>query len=246
MMKIKNKKIDKKFKNININTIETIYFNKQADQWWKPDGAFKPLHRINLMRLDYILTHSNGLYGKTVLDVGCGGGLLSESMTKAGAKVVGLDISINTLKIAKSHALSQNLIIDYILETIEEHSLNHLNHYDVITCMELLEHVPDPLSIINSCNSIIKIGGSVFFSTINRTLKAWLLVIIGAEYILKIIPKGTHQFQKFITPSELLNWIDQTNLKETHISGIYYNPILNKCSLTKNIETNYIIHTKRY
>lgn len=239
-----NKKLNQNKKNI--DEIEINRFNAFALQWWNTKGIFKALHDINTTRLDYILRYSNGLFGKTVLDVGCGGGLLAESMTQAGAQVTGLDISIDSLLAAKSHALSQNLIIYYILETIEEHALNHINCYDIVTCMELLEHVPNPLSIVKACSSLIKIGGSVFFSTLNRTFKSWLFIIIGAEYILKIIPKGTHKFKKFISPSELLNWIDTTKLTGKNIMGISYNPITDQCKLSNDLSMNYILHTQRY
>lgn len=244
MRNIIYKKIISNFRNVNDKEIKQ--FNLFASQWWNADGIFQSLHHINTTRLNYIMQYSNGLFGKTVLDVGCGGGILSESMAKAGARVVGLDMSPDTLKIAKMHALSQDLTINYISETIEEHMLDHTSCYDIVTCMELLEHVPNPLSIIQACASVTKIGGSVFFSTLNRTLKSWLFVIIGAEYLLKIIPKGTHEFKKFITPSELLNWIDRTSLKEKNIVGIYYQPITNKCRLTTDISMNYILHTQRY
>lgn len=238
-----NKKTDQNIRNI--DTAEINQFNTIATQWWNPNGMLKSLHDINPIRLDYILKHSNGLFGKTILDIGCGGGLLTESMSREGAKVVGLDMSPDLILIAKTHALTQNLSIHYTLETIESHALTHSNHYDIVTCMEVLEHVPDPLSIIKACAQVIKKDGSIFFSTLNRTFKSWLFVIIGAEYILNLIPKGTHKFQKFITPSELLNWIDFTKLKEINITGLYYNPITNQCTLSKDISMNYMLHTKR-
>lgn len=244
MLNIIYKKSSKNFKNINDKEIKQFDFF--ASQWWNTNGAFKSLHYLNKIRLNYIIKYSNGLSGKTVLDIGCGGGILSESMAQAGAQVIGLDISSKSLAIAKTHALSQKLIIHYILETIEEHALKHTSYYDIVTCMELLEHVPDPKSIIHACSSVSKIDGSVFFSTINRTLKSLLFIIIGAEYILKLIPRGTHKFKKFITPSELLNWIDDTNLTVDNISGIYYQPITNTCKLTDDISINYILHAQRY
>lgn len=234
----------KNFKNINEKEIKQ--FDLFAEQWWNTNGIFKSLHCINTTRLNYIIKYSNGLFGKTVLDVGCGGGILSESMAQEGAQVTGLDISPNSLSEAKTHALSQNLIIHYILETIEKHALKHIHYYDIVTCMELLEHVPNPESIVRACSSVSKVGGSVFFSTINRTLQSWLFVIIGAEYIFNLIPKNTHNFKKFITPSELLTWIDLTNLQAKNISGIYYMPITNRCKLTDNINMNYMLYTQHY
>lgn len=244
MNNIINNKLNKHATNIDITEVNK--FNALANQWWKVNGIFKSLHDINAIRLDYILQYSNGLFGKTVLDVGCGGGVLAESMAREGAHVIGLDISLDSLLAAKSHALAQNLIIYYILETIEKHALKHKNCYDIVTCMEVLEHIPNPLSIIQSCSSVIKINGSVFFSTINRTIKSWLFIIIGAENVLQVIPKGTHTFKKFITPSELLNWIDKTELRAKHITGICYNPITNQCKLSANISMNYILHAQRY
>ncbi|URJ29922.1 bifunctional 2-polyprenyl-6-hydroxyphenol methylase/3-demethylubiquinol 3-O-methyltransferase UbiG [Blochmannia endosymbiont of Camponotus sp.] len=229
----------------NINKTKISKSNASTSQWWGPYNIFKPLHHINLTRFNYIIEHSNGLFGKKVLDVGCGGGILSESMAQAGAKVIGLDISTSALEAAKLHALNQNLNIHYIQETIKYHALNHIDYYDVITCMEVLEHVPDPISIVHACSTMIKIDGSVFFSTLNRTFKSWLLVIIGAEYFLRLIQKGTHNFNKFITPSELLEWIDSTTLEEQNITGLYYNPFTKKCALIHNIDTNYILHTQR-
>lgn len=243
MKNIINTKLNKNIKNI--DKIEVDRFNTLANQWWNTNGVFKSLHDINTIRLDYILKYSNGLFGKTILDVGCGGGLLTEKMVQEGAHVTGLDISAHSLLVAQSHALSNNLTIHYILETIEKHALNHANCYDIVTCMEVLEHSPNPSSIINACSSVSKKGGLVFFSTVNRTFKSWLFVIIGAEYIFRIIPIGTHKFKKFITPSELLTWIDTTKLKEKNIMGMCYNPITNQCKLSNNIDMNYILYTQR-
>lgn len=236
----------KKFKTKkNIDAKEINKFNKLASEWWNTSSSFKSLHHINTIRLKYILKHSNGLFNKKVLDVGCGGGILSESMAQEGAIVTGLDMSYISLKIAKKHATKKNLKINYIQETIETHAQYHINDYDIITCMEILEHVPDPFSIIQACAIIIKINGSIFFSTINRTFKSFFLAIIGAEYILRIIPKGSHNFNKFITPSELLNWIDNVGLEEESITGLYYNPFTKKILLTNNLQINYILHVQR-
>lgn len=237
----------KLYKNINnIDKTEMNRFNRLSTQWWNTQGIFQSLHDINITRLNYILEHSTGLFEKKVLDIGCGGGILTESMAREGANVTGLDISVNSLLVAQTHASSQNLVIHYILETIEEHALNHTNSYDIVTCMELLEHVPNPLSIVKACSSLSKIGGSVFFSTLNRTFKSWLFIIIGAEYIFRLMPKGTHTFTKFITPSELLGWIDLTELEAKNITGIFYNPITNHCKISNDISMNYILHTQRF
>lgn len=237
----------KKFINhtYNVDDQEINKFNTFASEWWNTSNIFKSLHQINLVRLNYILKNSNGLFNKKVLDVGCGGGILSESMAQEGAKVTGLDMSHVSLNIAKLHALNKNLKINYIQETIETHVQTYINYYDIITCMEILEHVPNPFSIIQACAIAIKKKGSVFFSTLNRTFKSWLFAIIGAEYIFRIIPKNSHNFNKFITPSELLNWIDLTALEEQNITGLYYNPLTKKILLTHNLNINYLLHTQR-
>lgn len=229
----------------NFDNKEVNKFDMLAAEWWNTSNVFQSLHHINTIRLHYIIQHSNGLSGKKILDVGCGGGILTESMAQQGAQVTGLDISYNSLHVAKSHALNKNLKINYIQETIEAHSIKYTQYYDVITCMEVLEHVPDPVSIIQSCATTVTAQGSVFFSTLNRTFKAWLFAIIGAEYFLHIIPKGNHNFNKFITPSELLDWIDSTVLEEKNITGLYYNPFNKKTALTHNVDINYFMHTQR-
>ncbi|UVK76929.1 MAG: bifunctional 3-demethylubiquinone-8 3-O-methyltransferase and 2-octaprenyl-6-hydroxyphenol methylase [Sodalis sp. Fle] len=228
----------------NVDPDEIAKFDDNTALWWNLDGKFKPLHRINPLRLDYILDRAGGLFGKKVLDVGCGGGILTESMAREGAKVTGLDMSSKSLAVARMHALKSGFIINYIQQTIEKHAQFHPNTYDVVTSMEILEHVPDPSSIVRATARLVKPGGEVFFSTLNRNLKAWLLAIIGAEYLLRIVPRGTHDINKFIKPAELLNWMDATPLREQHIIGLHYNPLKDRFSLGGNVDVNYMLHTR--
>ncbi|MDK9430459.1 bifunctional 2-polyprenyl-6-hydroxyphenol methylase/3-demethylubiquinol 3-O-methyltransferase UbiG [Gallibacterium anatis] len=229
--------------NKNIDQQELDKFSKMAATWWDLNGDFKPIHQLNPLRLNYILQHSNGLNGKKVLDVGCGGGILSESMAKSGANVTGIDMSPQPLAVAKQHAQDNNLIIDYQQSTIEDFLQQHqqlqAEKFDVITCMEMLEHVPDPLSIIRSCRELLKPDGVLFMSTINRTLKAWALVVIGAEYILKMLPKGTHDYEKFIKPAELLAYCDQVGLTCQQLKGYHYNPLTGNFWLNDDVSANY-------
>ncbi|MFU2126960.1 bifunctional 2-polyprenyl-6-hydroxyphenol methylase/3-demethylubiquinol 3-O-methyltransferase UbiG [Gallibacterium anatis] len=229
--------------NKNIDQQELDKFSKMAASWWDLNGDFKPIHQLNPLRLNYILQHSNGLNGKKVLDVGCGGGILSESMAKSGANVTGIDMSLQPLAVAKQHAQDNNLIIDYQQSTIEDFLQQHqqlqAEKFDVITCMEMLEHVPDPLSIIRSCRQLLKPDGVLFMSTINRTLKAWALVVIGAEYILKMLPQGTHDYEKFIKPAELLAYCDQVGLTCQQLKGYHYNPLTGNFWLNDDVSANY-------
>ena len=226
----------------NVDPHEIDKFSSVAARWWDQASEFQPLHRINPLRLDYILQHTNGLFGKKVLDIGCGGGILSESMAREGALVTGIDMAAEPLAVARLHALERNLQINYMQETVESHAEKFGQSYDIVTCMEMLEHVPDPESVVQSCAKLVKPGGHVFFSTINRNKKAWLLAIIAAEHILKMVPKGTHDAKKFIRPSELLSWIDKTSLQEQHIIGLHYNPISDKFWLGPNVDVNYMLH----
>lgn len=230
--------------NQNVDHSEIAKFEAVASRWWDLEGEFKPLHRINPLRLDYILTRSNGLFGKEVLDVGCGGGILSESMALAGANVTGLDMGAEPLEVARLHALESGAKLNYVQETVEAHADANPQRYDVVTCMEMLEHVPDPASVVAACARLVKPGGHVFFSTINRNNKAWLMAVFGAEYVLKMVPKGTHDIKKFIKPSELLSWIDRTPLFERHIIGLHYNPLSDHFKLGPNVDVNYMLHTQ--
>lgn len=231
----------------NVDQQEIAKFNAMAENWWDLNGEFKALHQINPLRLGYIQTHSNGIFGKKVLDVGCGGGILAESMAREGADVTGLDMSEQPLHVARRHALEHNIqTIRYIQETVENHADQHAGEYDVVTCMEMLEHVPDPASIIRACAKLVKPDGHVFFSTINRNNKAWLMMIVGAEYIARMVPKGTHDFDKFIRPSELINWINQAELQERDMIGLHYNPLFDSFKLGSNVDVNYMIYCNKF
>ncbi|ATV43574.1 bifunctional 2-polyprenyl-6-hydroxyphenol methylase/3-demethylubiquinol 3-O-methyltransferase UbiG [Pectobacterium brasiliense] len=228
----------------NVDHQEIAKFEAIASRWWDLEGEFKPLHRINPLRLGYISQHAEGLFGKKVLDVGCGGGILAESMAREGADVTGLDMGAEPLQVARLHALESGVAVDYVQETVEAHAHAHPGLYDVVTCMEMLEHVPDPQSVVQACARLVKPGGHVFFSTINRNAKAWMMAVIGAEYVLKMVPRGTHDIKKFIRPAELMHWVDSTPLREKHITGLHYNPLTDHFKLGSNVDVNYMLHTR--
>ncbi|ELL0570946.1 bifunctional 2-polyprenyl-6-hydroxyphenol methylase/3-demethylubiquinol 3-O-methyltransferase UbiG [Vibrio fluvialis] len=230
----------------NVDPNEIKKFEEMASRWWDLEGEFKPLHQINPLRLNYVLERVDGLFGKKVLDVGCGGGILAESMAREGALVTGLDMGKEPLEVARLHALETGTKLTYIQSTIEDHAQDNAQAYDVVTCMEMLEHVPDPLSVIQSCAALVKPGGHVFFSTLNRNFKSYLFAIVGAEKLLKIVPEGTHDHEKFIRPSELLKMIDATPLQEQAITGLLYNPLTDTYRLGANVDVNYIIHTRLF
>ncbi|YCI82705.1 bifunctional 2-polyprenyl-6-hydroxyphenol methylase/3-demethylubiquinol 3-O-methyltransferase UbiG [Enterobacteriaceae bacterium] len=228
----------------NVDHNEIAKFEAVASRWWDLDGEFKPLHRINPLRLGYISERAGGLFGKTVLDVGCGGGILAESMAREGATVAGLDMGAEPLQVARLHALESGVTVDYVQSTVEEHAALNPAGYDVVTCMEMLEHVPDPQSVVRACAALVKPGGHVFFSTLNRNAKSWLMAVVGAEYVLRMVPKGTHDAKKFIKPSELLGWVDETSLQERHMTGLHYNPLTNTFRLAPGVDVNYMLHTQ--
>ncbi|ADU70001.1 bifunctional 2-polyprenyl-6-hydroxyphenol methylase/3-demethylubiquinol 3-O-methyltransferase UbiG [Pantoea sp. At-9b] len=229
----------------NVDHNEIAKFEAVASRWWDLEGEFKPLHRINPLRLGWIAQHSNGLFGKKVLDVGCGGGILAESMAREGANVTGLDMGAEPLEVARLHALESGVSVNYVQQTVEDHATSHAGEYDVVTCMEMLEHVPDPRSVVLACAQLVKPGGEVFFSTINRNPKAWLLAVFGAEYVMRMVPRGTHDVKKFIRPAELLNWVDETSLREQGMIGLHYNPLTNQFRLGRGVDVNYMVHTHR-
>jgi 2-polyprenyl-6-hydroxyphenyl methylase/3-demethylubiquinone-9 3-methyltransferase len=229
--------------NINVDLNEVEKFNKIAHKWWDPSSEFKPLHDINPLRVNYI----NDLFPlneKNILDVGCGGGILAESMARLGGNVTGIDQSEIAIKIAKLHAKENNLSIDYKLLNIEDFLKKDSNKFDVITCLEMIEHVPDPASIITSCAKKLKKNGRLYISTINRNLKAFLFAIVGAEYILNLLPKGTHHYDKFIKPSEVKSWANSLNMNISNITGMTYNPFLKKYSLGSDVSVNYILELR--
>ncbi|QIR14633.1 bifunctional 2-polyprenyl-6-hydroxyphenol methylase/3-demethylubiquinol 3-O-methyltransferase UbiG [Shewanella aestuarii] len=230
---------------INVDPQEIAKFEAMAQTWWNPNGEFKPLHQLNPLRLNYIDQTAGGIFDKKVLDVGCGGGILSESMAKIGAHVDGIDMGNEPLEIARLHALESQVSVNYLKTTAEDHSKTHQAHYDVVTCMEMLEHVPDPLSVIKACCDMVKPNGYVFFSTINRNWMSYLQTIVGAEYLLKILPVGTHDHSKFIRPSELMSLVDKTDLLCKDALGIAYNPINGVFKYTKSVEVNYMIATQK-
>jgi len=228
----------------NVDPKEIAKFEALAARWWDPNSEFKPLHDINPLRLDYI-DKKAGLKGKTVIDVGCGGGILSESMAQRGATVTGIDMGESPLKVAQIHGLESGIQVRYQQTSAEIQAQSHENYYDIVTCMELLEHVPDPSQTIAACASMVKPGGHVFFSTINRNPKSFLFAIVGAEYVLRLLPKGTHEYRNFIRPSELESWARQADLQLNHMIGMTYNPLTKLYSLGKDVDVNYMMHFVR-
>ena len=224
----------------NTDELEILKFNNLAHKWWDSTSEFKPLHDINPLRVDFIKSKVD-LKGKRVLDIGCGGGILTEAIAREGAEVTGIDQGERVIKIAKLHSLESQLDIDYQQINIENFIKKNKHKFDVITCLEMLEHVPDPASVIKACSQILKSDGKLFLSTINRNPKSFLFAIIGAEYILKLLPKGTHTYEKFITPSELRDYCNQSNLKFNDLIGMTYNPIFKTYRLEKDTSVNYLV-----
>ena len=224
----------------NVDIQEIKKFNLLAHKWWDPTSEFKPLHEINPLRLNFIKSSVN-IKGKKILDVGCGGGILSESLANEGADVTGIDQGDRVIKIAKLHAKESGIKVKYKHINIEDFYKNTDERFDVITCLEMLEHVPDPNSIINTCSKLLMPGGKIYFSTINKNLKAFLFAIIGAEYILNLLPKGTHEYKKFIKPSQLQTWANSNGLSFDSIIGMTYNPITQKYKLSQDTSVNYIV-----
>lgn len=229
----------------NMDPVEIAKFSASAVHWWDKEGDFKALHEINPLRLDFI-DKKAPLMGKTVLDVGCGGGILTESMAEKGAIVTGIDLSEPALNVAKLHQHQSGLQIDYQLISAEEMAGLKPAQYDVVTCLEMLEHVPDPVSVIKACATLVKPGGDVFFSTLNRNMKSYLFAILGAEYFLRLIPKNTHDFAKFIRPSELDAWARQAGLSVVAMTGLGYHPISKRYFLSEDVSVNYLVHAKRW
>jgi 2-polyprenyl-6-hydroxyphenyl methylase/3-demethylubiquinone-9 3-methyltransferase len=227
---------------INVDVAELSKFSELAHKWWDKSSEFKPLHDINPLRLNYIDQAVN-LSGKKVLDVGCGGGILSESMALKGATVTGVDLGEKALKVAQLHSLESDVVVDYQLISVEELAEKQPASFDVVTCLEMLEHVPNPASVVAACAKLVKPDGHVFFSTINRNPKSYLFAVIGAEYVLNMLPRGTHDYKKFIKPSELASWMRPVGLSLQHQIGMSYNPITQHYWLDDDVSVNYMMHT---
>lgn len=229
---------------VNVDDAELAKFNALASRWWDPDGDFRPLHEINPLRLDWIRQHID-LNGETIVDIGCGGGILTESMAAIGATVTGIDMADGPLNVAKLHQAESGVTVTYQQMTAEALADNRASEFDVVTCLEMLEHVPDPSQIIRSCAELVKPGGHVFFSTINRNPKSFMFAIVGAEYVLKLLPAGTHEYGKFIRPSELEEWARNAGLELRDSIGMLYNPITQEYSLGSNVDVNYLMYFRR-
>ena len=229
----------------NVSQAEIDKFSALASKWWDPESEFKPLHAINPLRLGWIQQISGSLGGKQVVDVGCGGGILAESMAVAGAQVTGIDLAEKSLTVARLHSLESGVKVDYQAISAEAFAEQHTGQFDVVTCMEMLEHVPDPAAIVQACSDMVKPGGWVFFSTLNRNPKSFLFAIVGAEYVLRILPKGTHSYEKFIKPSELSRAVRQSGLTVMEMAGMGYNPFTDTYSLTKDTSVNYLMATQK-
>tara|TARA_Y100001970_G_scaffold262412_1_gene346624 strand:- start:509 stop:1219 length:711 start_codon:yes stop_codon:yes gene_type:complete len=229
----------------NLDHDEVNKFDELATRWWDTEGEFKPLHQINPLRVGFIRERCE-LNGKKILDVGCGGGILSEALSSLGAKVTGIDASDNTIGVAMSHSKKVGSNVKFLKNTIEEFKSSHPEEkFDVITCLEMLEHVPSPADIVKICSEMLEDGGDIFFSTINRNPRSYLFAILGAEYILNLLPKGTHDYEKFIKPSELAKWIRGSDLSSKETVGLSYNPITGNYWLGKDIQVNYMVHAKK-
>ncbi|HQR83524.1 MAG TPA: bifunctional 2-polyprenyl-6-hydroxyphenol methylase/3-demethylubiquinol 3-O-methyltransferase UbiG [Polynucleobacter sp.] len=229
---------------MNVDQSEIAKFSALAHRWWDPNSEFKPLHAINPLRLGWIKSYVD-LNGKKVLDVGCGGGILAESIAQSGADTCGIDLSEKALKVAELHALEVGTSLQYRSISAEALAQEQPEQYDVVTCMEMLEHVPDPASVVQACATLCKPGGTLFFSTLNRSPKSYLFAIIGAEYILRLLPKGTHEYAKFIKPSELVAFTRQAGLEMIGIKGMSYNPLTQVYSLGDDVDVNYMIAVRK-
>lgn len=229
---------------VNADPLELRKFSDLAHRWWDPESEFKPLHDINPLRLDYI-DRSVGLRGKRTLDVGCGGGILSESMAARGAEVTGIDLSEKALGVARLHLFESGQKVNYVNTSAENFAASDPAAFDVVTCLEMLEHVPDPASIVRACSALLKPGGTAFFSTINRNPKAYLLAVIGAEYLLRLLPMGTHDYSKFIRPAELMRFCRDAGLEQNDIIGMHYNPVTRAYTLGRNTDVNFLVRAVR-
>ena len=230
---------------MNVDQQEIAKFEAVAERWWDLEGEFKPLHQLNPLRLEWITRYSGGLTGKSILDVGCGGGILAEAMALQGGVVTGVDMGREPLQVARLHALEQGVEVKYQLSTAETLAESMPEHFEIVTCMEMLEHVPDPASVVNACARLCKPGGDLFFSTINRNAKSWLLMIIGAEYLMRMVPKGTHEHGKFIRPAELSCYAERAGLQLKQMRGVIYNPLTGQFRLSSDVGVNYMLHCQK-
>ena len=228
----------------NVDDLEIDKFSQLAHKWWDKDSEFKPLHEINPLRLDYIDDFA-GIKDLKVLDVGCGGGILAESMAQRGAQVTGIDLAKKSLKVAQLHSLESGVSVEYRCVAVEDLADEAPGSFDVVTCMEMLEHVPDPESVVRSCARLVKPGGWVFFSTLNRNAKAYLLAVVGAEYVLNMLPRGTHEYARFLKPSELSRMARNAGLEISNVSGMSYNPLTRIYALGDDTQVNYLMATRR-
>lgn len=229
----------------NVDQAEINKFNELASRWWDPAGEFKPLHQLNPTRLSYISDHVQGLSGKQVIDVGCGGGILAESMAKAGATVTGIDMAPESLAVAQLHALEAGVSVRYQQSTAEQFAQAHPAQFELVTCMEMLEHVPAPASVVKACADLAAPGATLVFSTLNKTAKSYLFAILGAEHLLKLVPKGTHDFQKFIRPSELMRFIEAAGLELVDCTGLHYNPLNQSFRIGDGVDVNYFVVARK-
>jgi len=230
---------------LNADPLELAKFSELAHRWWDPDSEFRPLHQINPLRLDWIDGHAR-LAGKRALDVGCGGGILSDSMARRGASVLGIDLATKPLRVAQLHAMEAGTTsVEYREVAAEALAAESPAGFDVVTCMEMLEHVPEPASIVRACSTLVKPGGWVFFSTINRNAKAFLMAIVGAEHVLELLPKGTHEYARFIRPSELAQWCRDAGLDLVDARGLEYNPITRRYRLSADTSVNYLVACRK-
>lgn len=231
---------------VNADPAELAKFSDLAHRWWDPESEFRPLHQINPLRLAWIEQLAGGLAGKQVLDVGCGGGILADAMARKGAEVLGIDLATKALRVAQLHALeAQTTGVTYREVAAEALAAESPERFDVVTCMEMLEHVPDPASVVAACSALVKPGGWVFFSTLNRNPKAFLFAIVGAEYVLNLLPRGTHEYAKFIRPSELAAYCRRAGLSLTHSKGMAYSPLTRRYWLNQDTSVNYLIATRK-
>ncbi|MBT8081184.1 MAG: bifunctional 2-polyprenyl-6-hydroxyphenol methylase/3-demethylubiquinol 3-O-methyltransferase UbiG [Gammaproteobacteria bacterium] len=228
----------------NVDPAELAKFDALASRWWDTQGEFRPLHQINPLRLDWIRQRAQ-LAGARGVDIGCGGGILAEAMASAGADVTGIDMAEGPLAVARLHQLESGVDVDYRQATAEELAIDEAGTFDIVTCLEMLEHVPDPEQVVRSCTELVRPGGDVFFSTINRNPKSFLFAIVGAEYVLRLLPRGTHEYAKFIRPSELEAWARGAGLKLETSIGLHYNPLLKEYSLGPNLDVNFMMHFTR-